>query len=79
MISGLAVTLGYILISKATGWTLFGIINIGVGIFGVIVNALVVYFVSKATSAPSQEIQDDVTDYRYPEQMTYKNGEAFSN
>ncbi|PTX64279.1 cation/acetate symporter [Melghirimyces profundicolus] len=77
MLSGLAVTLGYILISKNTGFTLFGVIDTGAGIFGVIVNTLMVYFVSKATAAPSQEIQDSVTDLRYPEQMMYKNGEVY--
>ncbi|OLO42303.1 cation acetate symporter [Alkalihalophilus pseudofirmus] len=76
MLSGLFVTLLYILLARQ-GITIFGILDTGAGIIGVPVNLLVTYLVSKATAAPSQRIQDEVIDLRYPEQMTYKDGEVW--
>jgi cation/acetate symporter len=77
MVSGFIVTMGYIILSKYMGITLFGIIDTGAGIFGAPVNLLATYFVSKAYPAPSQKLQDEVMDLRYPEQMTYKDGEVW--
>jgi cation/acetate symporter len=77
MVSGFVVTMGYIILSKYMGITLFGIIDTGAGIFGAPVNLLATYFVSKAFPAPSQKLQDEVVDLRYPEQMTYKDGEVW--
>ncbi|MDE5414724.1 sodium:solute symporter family protein [Alkalihalobacterium chitinilyticum] len=76
MLSGLFVTITYILLARQ-GITIFGILDTGAGIIGVPVNLIVTYLVSKATAAPSQRIQDEVIDLRYPEQMTYKDGEVW--
>jgi cation/acetate symporter len=77
MISGFVVTMGYIILAKYMGITFFGIIDTGAGIFGAPVNLLATYFVSKAFPAPSQKLQEEVMDLRYPEQMTYKDGEVW--
>lgn len=77
MVSGLVVTMSYIILSKYFGVTLFGIIDTGAGIFGAPVSLLATYFVSKAFPAPSQKLQEEVMDLRYPEQMTYKDGEVW--
>jgi cation/acetate symporter len=77
MVSGLVVTMSYIILSKYFGIKLFGIIDTGAGIFGAPVSLLATYFVSKYTAAPSQKLQDEVMDLRYPEQMMYKDGEVW--
>lgn len=77
MVSGLVVTMSYIILSKYFGVNLFGIIDTGAGIFGAPVSLLATYFVSKAFPAPSQKLQEEVMDLRYPEQMTYKDGEVW--
>lgn len=77
MVSGLVVTMSYIILSKYFGVKLFGIIDTGAGIFGAPVSLLATYFVSKAFPAPSQKLQEEVMDLRYPEQMTYKDGEVW--
>jgi cation/acetate symporter len=69
--------MGYIILAKYMGITFFGIIDTGAGIFGAPVNLLATYFVSKAYPAPSQKLQEEVMDLRYPEQMTYKDGEVW--
>ncbi|MGO4890223.1 sodium:solute symporter family protein [Anaerobacillus sp. MEB173] len=76
MLSGLGVTLTYIILAKQ-GITIFGLLDTAAGVFGVPVNLLVMYLVSKATAAPPQHLQDEVMDLRYPEQMTYKDGEVW--
>ncbi|SDO10772.1 sodium:solute symporter family protein [Alkalicoccus daliensis] len=78
MLGGLGVTLSYIFLSM-NGITLFGIQDTGAGVFGVTANLILVIVVSLLTPAPSQRLQDEVTDLRYPEQMTYKDGEVWMN
>ncbi|MBT2703644.1 cation acetate symporter [Chryseobacterium sp. ISL-80] len=79
MVIGLAVTLGYIFAAKYGGYTILGIIDTGAGVFGASAAILANVIVSLATPAPSQKIQEEVLDLRYPEQMTYKNGEVWMN
>ncbi|RUL49593.1 sodium:solute symporter family protein [Lysinibacillus antri] len=77
LLVGLAVTLAYIFAAKYGGFTILGIIDTGAGVFGAIAAFATNIIVSLSTKAPSQEIQDAVTNLRYPEQMTYKNGEVY--
>ncbi|UOE93912.1 sodium:solute symporter family protein [Alkalihalobacillus sp. LMS39] len=77
MLSGLTVTLTYIFLAQSGTFMIAGIQDTGAGLIGVPVNLLVTYVVSKMTAAPSQKIQDEVTDLRYPEQMTYRDGEVW--
>jgi cation/acetate symporter len=79
MLVGLGVTLGYIFAAKYGGFTILGIIDTGAGVFGASAAILANVIVSLATPAPSQKIQEEVLDLRYPEQMTYKNGEVWMN
>ncbi|WP_059104331.1 sodium:solute symporter family protein [Shouchella shacheensis] len=76
MLVGLGTTLTYIFMAMA-GFTVFGIQDTGAGIISVPVNLLTCIIVSLATAPPAQHLQDDVTDLRYPEQMTYKDGEVW--
>lgn len=76
---GLLVTLAYIFAAKYGGFTILGIIDTGAGVFGAVAGFLANIIVSLATDAPSQKLQDDVMDLRYPEQMTYKDGEVWMN
>jgi cation/acetate symporter len=76
MLTGLTVTLTYIFLARS-GITLFGIQDTGAGLIGVPINLLVTILVSKLTAAPSQKLQDEVVDLRYPEQMTYRDGEVW--
>ncbi len=76
MLSGLGVTLGYIFLAL-NDITFFGIIDTGAGLFGVPVNLIVTIVVSLLTAPPAQRLQDEVMDLRYPEQMTYKDGEVW--
>ncbi|MFC0525618.1 sodium:solute symporter family protein [Pontibacillus salicampi] len=77
MIVGLSVTLGYIFAAKYGGFTILGIIDTGAGVFGAISATLTNIIVSLATKAPSKQVQEEVMDLRYPEQMTYKDGEVW--
>ncbi|CAN7171492.1 sodium:solute symporter family protein [Rossellomorea sp. LjRoot5] len=76
MLVGLAVTLTYIFLARS-GITLFGIIDTGAGVFGAASAAIANIVVSLMTKAPSQKIQEEVMDLRYPEQMTFKDGEVW--
>jgi cation/acetate symporter len=76
MLVGLAVTLTYIFLARS-GVTLFGIIDTGAGVFGAASAAIANIVVSLMTKAPSQKIQEEVLDLRYPEQMTFKDGEVW--
>ncbi|MEI2666698.1 MULTISPECIES: sodium:solute symporter family protein [Rossellomorea] len=76
MLVGLAVTLTYIFLARS-GVTLFGIIDTGAGVFGAASAAIANIVVSLMTKAPSQKIQEEVMDLRYPEQMTFKDGEVW--
>jgi cation/acetate symporter len=77
LLIGLGVTLTYIFAAKYGGFTILGIIDTGAGVFGAAAAFLANIIVSLATEAPSQKLQDDVIDLRYPEQMHYKNGEVW--
>ncbi|MFI8687672.1 sodium:solute symporter family protein [Rossellomorea sp. NPDC077527] len=76
MLVGLAVTLTYIFLARS-GVTLFGIIDTGAGVFGATSAAIANIVVSLLTKAPSQKIQEEVMDLRYPEQMTFKDGDVW--
>ncbi|MBN8193719.1 cation acetate symporter [Bacillus sp. NTK074B] len=76
MLVGLAVTLTYIFLARS-GVTLFGIIDTGAGVFGATSAAIANIVVSLMTKAPSQKIQEEVMDLRYPEQMTFRDGEVW--
>ncbi|MCA1065443.1 sodium:solute symporter family protein [Rossellomorea sp. AcN35-11] len=78
MLVGLAVTLTYIFLARS-GVTVFGIIDTGAGVFGATAAAIANIVVSLITKAPSQKIQEEVMDLRYPEQMTFKDGEVWVN
>ncbi|KGR90225.1 sodium:solute symporter [Ureibacillus massiliensis 4400831 = CIP 108448 = CCUG 49529] len=79
LLVGLGVTLAYIFAAKYGGFTILGIIDTGAGVFGAIAAFAANIIVSLATKEPSQEIQDYVENLRYPEQMTYKDGEVHVN
>ena len=77
MIVGLLVTLTYIFAAKYGGFMIAGITDTGAGVFGAVAAILTNIVVSLLTKEPSQAVQDEVLDLRYPEQMTYKNGEVW--
>ena len=77
LLVGLGVTLTYILLAKYGGFTILGIIDTGAGVFGAIAAFATNIIVSLSTKPPSKEIQDAVINLRYPEQMTYKDGEVY--
>jgi len=77
MIVGLAVTLIYIFASKYGGFTIAGIIDTGAGVFGAFAGIITNIIVSLSTKAPSIEKQEEVINLRYPEQMTYKDGDVW--
>ncbi|CAG9620171.1 sodium:solute symporter family protein [Sutcliffiella rhizosphaerae] len=79
MLVGLTVTLAYIFAAKFGGFTILGIIDTGAGVFGAAAAILTNIIVSLSTKAPSQKVQDEVQDLRYPEQMTYKDGDVWMN
>ncbi|MBT2690546.1 cation acetate symporter [Bacillus sp. ISL-47] len=79
LLVGLGVTLSYIFAAKYGGFTILGIIDTGAGVFGAAAAFIANIVVSLMTAAPSQKIQDEVMDLRYPEQMVYKNGEVWIN
>jgi cation/acetate symporter len=79
LLVGLGVTLAYIFAAKYGGFTILGIIDTGAGVFGAAAAFLTNIIVSLSTEAPSQKIQEEVIDLRYPEQMVYKNGEVWMN
>jgi cation/acetate symporter len=79
MLVGLGVTLSYIFAAKYGGFTVLGIIDTGAGVFGAAAAIITIIVVSLRTKAPSQKIQDEVVDLRYPEQMSYKDGDVWIN
>lgn len=68
MIVGLVFTATYIVGTKYLGWPnfVFGITAEGIGAIGMLLNFLVAYLVSRATSSPPQEIQRLVDEIRVP-------------
>ncbi|RBP94528.1 cation/acetate symporter [Cytobacillus firmus] len=79
LLVGLGVTLAYIFTAKYGGFTILGIIDTGAGVFGAAAAFAANIIVSLMTAAPSQKIQEEVMDLRYPEQMVYKDGEVWMN
>jgi len=77
MLVGLTVTLGYIFAAKFGGFTILGIIDTGAGVFGATAAIITIIVVSLATKPPTKEAQEEVLDLRYPEGMTYKDGEVW--
>ncbi|RSK28911.1 cation acetate symporter [Bacillus sp. HMF5848] len=77
LVVGLLVTLAYIYAAKWGGFTIAGIIDTGAGVFGAAAGFIANIVVSLMTKAPSQKIQEEVMDLRYPEQMSYKDGEVW--
>ncbi|RKL66109.1 cation acetate symporter [Salipaludibacillus neizhouensis] len=77
MVVGLFVTLTYIFAAQYGGFTIAGIIDTGAGIFGATAAIITNIVVSLNTKAPSQKTQDEVKDLRYPEQMTYQDGDVW--
>jgi cation/acetate symporter len=67
MIAGLAVTLAYMLLNAWNAdLNILGITNVAAGIFGMPVNFLVTYLVSKRTAPPPPEVQALVESLRQP-------------
>lgn len=66
MIVGLVVTLAYMIASRFYGFELFGIKTIAAGIFGMPLNFIVTYVVSRLTPPPPQQLQEFVDHIRYP-------------
>jgi cation/acetate symporter len=68
MVGGLSVTLFYMYSNYIDpSFNVLGITHLAAGIFGMPVNFLLCYIVSKLTAAPSQEVQDLVDHLRSPE------------
>ncbi|MBP7588696.1 MAG: cation acetate symporter [Thermoanaerobaculia bacterium] len=66
MVSGLAVTLFYMIGSRFYGMSWFGTATVASGVFGLPVGFLVTWIVSLLTPAPDKETQDLVMSVRYP-------------
>jgi cation/acetate symporter len=66
MISGLLVTLFYMIGSRFYGMSWFGTATVASGVFGLPVGFLVTWVVSLLTPAPDRETQDLVVSVRYP-------------
>jgi cation/acetate symporter len=77
MLTGLTVTLAYIFAVQFGGFSLFGIIDTGAGVFGAASAILAIIIVSLATDPPTRETQEEVMDLRYPEEMSYRDGEVW--
>jgi len=69
MVGGLAVTIFYMVMNYINpNFTILGISHLSAGIFGIPANFALIYFVSLATAAPPQEIQDLVDELRHPQE-----------
>lgn len=66
MILGLGITLFYMIGNRFFGVNWFGIKHISSAIFGLPVNFLAIWIVSRLTQEPSQELQEFVENVRYP-------------
>lgn len=69
MIAGLAVALTYIIAARWGGFSILGIKDQAGGIFGMTVNFLVTWLVSRATAEPSRQMQEEVVYLRLPEEV----------
>ena len=66
MIVGLGVTLYYMVGSRFFGVSWFGTTTVASGVFGIPLGFLTIWIVSLLTHAPEKEMQDLVTEIRYP-------------
>jgi cation/acetate symporter len=67
MIGGLAVTIFYMAMNYVNpAFNVLGITHLGAAVFGMPVNFLLTYIVSKMTAEPSKEIQELVDHLRHP-------------
>jgi cation/acetate symporter len=66
MIIGLATTLYYMIGSRFFGVSWFGTTTIASGVFGIPLGFIAIWIVSLLTEAPPKEMQDLVTQIRYP-------------
>jgi len=66
MVVGLGVTLYYMIASRFFGMTWFGTATVASGVFGIPLGFVTIWIVSVLTEAPSKEMQDLVTEVRYP-------------
>ncbi|WP_096436783.1 sodium:solute symporter family protein [Alteribacter populi] len=79
MLVGLFVTLSYIFAAQSGSFMIAGIQDTGAGVFGAAAAIITIVVVSLRTKAPTQKVQEEVVDLRYPEQMTYKDGDVWMN
>jgi cation/acetate symporter len=66
MIVGLGTTLYYMVGSRFFGVSWFGTTTVASGVFGIPLGFLTIWIVSLLTHAPAKEMQDLVTEIRYP-------------
>ena len=66
MAIGLGITLFYMIGSRFYGVSWFGTATIASGVFGIPLGFLTIWIVSLLTEAPPKEMQDFVTEIRYP-------------
>jgi cation/acetate symporter len=66
MLIGLLTTLYYMIGSRFFGVSWFGTTTIASGVFGIPLGFIAIWIVSSLTAPPSKEMQDFVTDIRYP-------------
>ncbi|HEY6002053.1 MAG TPA: sodium:solute symporter family protein [Anaeromyxobacter sp.] len=66
MVVGLGTTLFYMIGSRFYGISWFGTNTVASGVFGIPLGFITIWIVSLLTEAPPQELQDFVTDIRYP-------------
>src|SRR6266508_2676781 len=66
MLVGLGTTLFYMIGSRFYGVSWFGTTTVASGVFGIPLGFITIWIVSALTKAPPQEIQDLVTEIRYP-------------
>jgi cation/acetate symporter len=66
MLVGLGTTLYYMVGSRFFGVSWFGTTTVASGVFGIPLGFITIWIVSLLTEAPPKELQDFVTDIRYP-------------
>ena len=66
MVTGLAVTLFYMIGSRFYGMSWFGTATVASGVFGLPLGFIVIWIVSLLTPAPDKATQDLVVSVRYP-------------
>jgi cation/acetate symporter len=66
MAVGLGTTLFYMIGSRFYGMSWFGTTTVASGVFGIPLGFITIWIVSLLTKAPPKELQDFVTDIRYP-------------